>query len=183
MRTRSLLFAVCLVAACASPPGRDAGDATGSGPGTLRFVVVRHAEKATDDPRDPSLSAAGQARARWLARRLQGQDLVAVYATGYRRTQQTVAPVAGAHGLAISTYDAAQPFDEFAQALLDAHHAGTVLVAGHSNTVPGIVAALCRCASAAMPEDEFDRISIIRLDAGGGRTLQVEHDPPTGIAP
>lgn len=178
MRLSSVFAAAALLAACASPPARDAGGATVPDTGALRVVVVRHAEKATDDPRDPSLSAAGEARAQRLARLLQGQDLVAIYATGYRRTQQTVAPVAEARGLAVSIYDAAQPFDALARTLLDAHPSGTVLVAGHSNTVPGIVAALCRCDSEEMSEEEFDRISIIRVDADGGRTLQVEHDPP-----
>ena len=54
---------------------------------TTVFVIVRHAEKASNDPKDPSLSEAGHARARRLTERLAVQRMTAVYATGYRRTQ------------------------------------------------------------------------------------------------
>jgi broad specificity phosphatase PhoE len=140
------------------------------------FVVVRHAEKSDDDARDPSLSDAGHARARRLAARFDASGLDAAYATAYRRTRQTVAPAAQAHGIEVSPYDAGLPAADFTQALLAAHPGGTVLVAGHSNTVPGIVAALCGCDSAPMREDEFDRVSIVRIGADGRRALQVEHD-------
>jgi hypothetical protein len=42
------------------------------------------------------------------------------------------------------------------------------LVVGHSNTVPGIVAALDGRAEAAMPETEYDRFTTVRLRADGG---------------
>jgi len=53
----SLALLASLVAACSTTPSRDT-----SAP--LTFIVVRHAEKATDDPENPSLSAPGRARAR-----------------------------------------------------------------------------------------------------------------------
>ena len=59
-------------------------------------VVVRHAEKSTNDPRDPDLDAAGQARARALAAALAGSRLDAVHATQFKRTRQTAAPAAAA---------------------------------------------------------------------------------------
>ena len=42
---------------------------------TTTFVVVRHAEKGSDDARDPSLSEAGKARAQNLAQTAGGRDL------------------------------------------------------------------------------------------------------------
>ncbi|HRP71338.1 MAG TPA: hypothetical protein PK743_01720, partial [Luteimonas sp.] len=50
---------------------------------------------------------------------------------------------------------------------------GTVLVAGHSNTVPGIVTALCACEVEAMPDSEYDRLSTIHVDADGRARLVV----------
>lgn len=165
----SLAFLLVGLSACAGTPVVPHADAAAT------IIVVRHAEKSNDDPRDPSLSDAGRARAQRLAARLSEERLVAAYATGYRRTQQTVQPVAHAHGLAVTTYDAAQPADAFAAQLRAAHPEGTVLVAGHSNTVPQIVAALCGCEAAPMTEDEYDRISIVRIDHVGHVSLQVEH--------
>lgn len=164
------LFA-CLASACVSATHDTAPAAADTG---VAFIVVRHGEKSNDDPRDPSLDDAGHARAARLAGRLSEHDIVGVYATGYRRTQQTLRPVADAHAVPIETYDARLPAEAFAAQLVAAHRAGTVLVAGHSNTVPQIVAALCACTAAEMPDDEYDRISIIRIDASGSRTLHVE---------
>ena len=77
------------------------------------FVVVRHAEKV-DDGNDPSLAPAGQARAQALAHRLRGDLLGGVYATGYRRTQETAQPTARSHGMPVTTYDARMPVADFA---------------------------------------------------------------------
>lgn len=134
------------------------------------FIVVRHAEKV-DASRDPDLSPAGHARAQALAEWLDGRGLVAIYATEFKRTGQTVAPTAAAHALPVTAYLAARPAAEFAAALKAAHPRGVVLIAGHSNTVPGIVAALCNCQTAAMADHEYDRLSSIHVDASGRARL------------
>lgn len=164
-------FALLLPACAGTPAPLPVGDA-------VTFVVVRHAEKADNDARDPPLSAAGRSRAHQLAERLHNERLVAAHATQYRRTRQTAMPVAAAHGLTVTAYDAAAPVHGFARTLLDAYTAGTVLVVGHSNTVPGIVAALCDCATDPMPEHEYDRISFVRIDRDGHPSLRVERHAP-----
>lgn len=155
------------LAACTTTPSRDAAE-------PLTFVVVRHAEKATDDPDNPSLSAAGQARAAALATRLRDTPLVAAYATEFRRTQQTAQPTADAHSRAVTAYYARGPADEVATQWKQAHRTGTVLVVGHSNTVPELVAALCGCATQPMDDTEYDRISLVRIGADGRATLDVQ---------
>ena len=140
---------------------------------TTAFIVVRHAEKADDGSRDPPLSAAGQARAQALARRLAGSGLVAVYATPFRRTQQTAQAVATSAGLPVTTYSADAAPANFAAELRAHHRHGTVLVVGHSNTVPEIVASLCSCRIAALDENSYDGIYTIRIAPDGKASLDV----------
>ncbi len=158
------------LAACATAPARAPAPVQ-----DLVFVVVRHAEKAGEGT-DPGLSEAGLRRAARLATRLADAPVIAVHATGLRRTRDTVEPTARAHGLEVATYDAHEPTRSLAARLLASPRPGVVLVAGHSNTVPGIVAALCRCAVPPMPEHEFDRISTVSIDAVGRARLVIEHD-------
>lgn len=141
---------------------------------TTTFVIVRHAEKGTDDTRDPSLSEAGRTRAQALARLLADAPLAAAYATAYRRTQQTAAPAAGTHGLEVIAYYAQLSAGEFASRLRATHHGGTILVVGHSNTVPDIAAALSQRATEPMPEEAFDRLYRVTIAADGTATLSVE---------
>jgi broad specificity phosphatase PhoE len=153
-----------LVAGCATRP-----EAIGT-----TFVVVRHAEKAADDPRDPALSAAGQQRASALAARLREADIAAVYATQYRRTQQTAEPVARSHGVEITRYEAGEPVEALARRLRDTHAAGTVLVVGHSNTAPQIAAALCACPVA--PLSEADYGDLYRISPGRNGQPALSHE-------
>ncbi|MGY1408847.1 SixA phosphatase family protein [Luteimonas sp. A611] len=165
MARLSWLLAALVLAACATPQPRASTD-------EVAFVIVRHAEKADAVGGDPALSAAGRERAASLARRLAGANVVAIYTTGFRRTRDTVAPTATAQGLAATVYDADEPATILVARLKAAHREGTVLVAGHSNTVPDIVAALCSCDVAAMTETEFDRTSTVRIDARGRARLE-----------
>lgn len=132
----------------------------------LRFIVVRHAEKADDGSRDPALNAKGLARAQALRDALAGEPLQAAYSTDFQRTRQTGQPAAQAHGVRIETYDADLPAADFAAQLRQRHASGTVLVVGHSNTVPDIVSALCDCESPPLDETVYDRLSIIEPGTG-----------------
>jgi len=171
--TAIALTAMALLAACSTGPVAD---------DTTTFIIVRHAEKV-DNSRDPDLSATGHARGQALASRLAREPLAAIYATEFKRTGQTVAATATAHAITTTPYPAAQPASDFAAALKTAHSKGTVLIAGHSNTVPEIVAALCACPVAPMPDHEYDRLSIVRIDAGGAAQLTVERYGAASPAP
>ena len=127
------------------------------------YLIVRHAERA-DGPgssggaTDPSLSAAGRARAASLAAILKNQKLSAVFATEFKRTQQTAAPTAKAQGLTVTTIPAgATP--TLVEKLKGA--TGAVLVVGHSNTVPEIVAGLGIATPVTIDDQDFDNLFIV----------------------
>ena len=144
----------------------------GIGPPDTVVVVVRHAEKATDDPKDPSLSETGKARAEALALALKGLPLQHAISTQYKRTHDTAAPAAKANGIEVHV----KPVNDANSATyardLAAHirhdHAGqNLLIVGHSNTVPEIVQAFTGVAPAPIAEDEFDRVYVVTLPADG----------------
>jgi broad specificity phosphatase PhoE len=164
IRLLTCLLLSALVACSSTPVVKDV-DATAT------FLVVRHAEKSTDDARDPSLSETGNARAHALARLLADAPLSAAYATGFRRTQQTAQPAADAHGIKITIYDAEIPATTLAAQLRATHAHGTVLVVGHSNTVPDIVAALSGQPVDAMSDDQYDLVYRVATDSDGKVTL------------
>lgn len=156
---RALAWALSLILLTACAAFRE--------PPALTIVVVRHAEKAHDDPRDPSLTAEGQARAQRLADSMRSAPVVAVYSTAYRRTQQTAAPTALAHGIPVTAYDARASAEEFADLLRKNHRDGHVLVVAHSNTAPAIASALCGCAVEPMAETEHDRRMTVHVPPEG----------------
>lgn len=166
------------LAGCAAGPIGPVGMASGADVAppapaqhNTRIVVVRHAEKTALPASDPPLDAAGRARAVALREALLPLAPTAAYATRFARTQQTAAPVAEALGLAVRTYDAAIDEVALARQLLDAHPGGTVLVVGHSNTVPGIVSALCRCPVAPIDESRYGDRFDVTVDGSGAATL------------
>ena len=175
MRALAALVGVVALAACAAGP---AGHAARAGtarpapaPGATRIVVVRHAEKATLPAADPPLDATGRARALALREALLPLAPTAAYATGFARTRQTAAPTADALGLPVQTYDAAGDPAELARQLLSRHAGDTLLVVGHSNTVPAIVSALCGCAVAPIDESRYGDRFDVTVDGDGQATL------------
>lgn len=164
----ALLVLLSLLSACRALPDPAEG---------ATFVLVRHAEKADDDPRDPALAPAGIRRAERLGASLHRAPLVATYATPYRRTRATATPTARRHALPVLTYDPARPAAEFAAVLRAAHTAGTVLVVGHSNSVPALAQALCHCSIAPMAETEYGRKITLRVLPDGRVTADDRREP------
>jgi broad specificity phosphatase PhoE len=126
-------------------------------------IVIRHAEKNIEPSNsDPDLSPAGQARAQELARMFSEAGVNAIYATQFKRTQQTVKPLADRLGLTANVVEARNT-QELIRQILTAHRGQTILVAGHNNTAPEIVKALGGGDFPVIPENEFDNMFIVTV--------------------
>jgi broad specificity phosphatase PhoE len=147
-------------------------------------IVVRHAERAPGTG-DPPISEAGRARAVALAEVLKGSHVSAAITTQLQRTRQTAEPIVTALGITpvvVNTQaDLAKHAAEVAAAARQ--HAGkTVLVAGHSNTVPAIVAALGGPRFADLCEPEYDALFTVVIDAGGAaRVIKSRYGAATPV--
>ena len=126
-------------------------------------IVVRHAEKNIEPSNpDPDLSPAGQARAQELARMFGDAGVGAIYATQFKRTQQTVKPLGDRLGLTASVVESKNT-QELVRQILTTHRGQTIFVAGHNNTAPEIVAALGGGNFPVIPENEFDNMFIVTV--------------------
>ena len=135
--------------------------------GQQTILLVRHAEKATDanEPGIP-LSEAGTARAARLAEMLKSAGVTAVYATDTVRARKTAEPLAKAAGLEVRIYAPRDADGKPAPKILvdrlkKEEPRGVVLVVGHSNTVPEVLAALGYPAKVEIPATQFDDLFVV----------------------
>ncbi len=147
--------------------GHAAGDRS-----TAVLYIVRHAEKGAGS--DPDLTAAGHARALRLCRLLRSAELEKIYATEFKRTQQTVAPSSTHLGIPISDYKAAATAALAARLRAD-KTLKAALIAGHSNTVPALLKQLGVKPPAVLDMESFDNLLIVQLRGGAAPTLQHLH--------
>lgn len=140
---------------------------------TLTIIVVRHAEKAAGTG-DVPLSEAGRVRAAALAAALEDADVRQVITTPLTRTKQTAAPLAAALGLQPVEVGFDGGFDVHARAVAERAvrtAGGAVLVVGHSNTVPAILAALGAPRLPDLCESVYDGLYVLTVPPAGPRTL------------
>jgi 2,3-bisphosphoglycerate-dependent phosphoglycerate mutase len=104
------------------------------------FILVRHAEKASDGTNDPDLKPEGVKRSESFTTLFGKADITAIYSTNYKRTRNTVIPLANAKGITVETYSTMKVAE--LRSLLTKHEGGTIIIAGHSNTIPEIANAL-----------------------------------------
>lgn len=139
-------------------------------------VLVRHAEKEPGE--DPALSEAGRARARTLAHVLSAWSVDAIYVSGFRRTRETAAPLAELSDVTPAVVDAAR-----VEELVDRvrSHEGTVVVVGHSNTVPVLIKALGGPSVEQIPDHVYDDFFVLHLSGPGedARLLHLKYGHPS----
>jgi broad specificity phosphatase PhoE len=132
------------------------------------FILIRHAEKETADAADknPMLSKDGQARAQALSKLVEKQKVNAIYSTNYNRTKETVKPMAEAKGIQVQTYESLkQPQLE---ELVTKNKGGTVVICGHSNTVPGLANLLLGSSQFSnYDESDYGNLLVISVTAVG----------------
>ncbi len=99
------------------------------------YYLIRHAEKMQDSGSDPDLTEEGKQRAATWAEVLSQANLDMVYSTDYKRTKNTATPSALKNGLVVTIYD---PRNFDIEAFKKETMGKTVLVVGHSNTIPAL---------------------------------------------
>jgi len=146
-------------------------------------VVVRHAEKAADEGKDPHLTEAGEARALLLARLLSSMPLGGLYSSEFHRTRDTLVPLAEASGVEIRTIPARETATTLtAERLLRDHPGQLVVVASHSNLAPGIVTALTGEPLPEIDESVYDDLFVVSVHADGAAhyvRLKYGEPPPS----
>ena len=110
------------------------------------IIIVRHAEKAATPANDPGLTPVGVQRAADLAAALSDARVNAIVTTQLERAKATARPLADAAKITPTIVPTASDLTAHVNAVVAAVAAGkpgdVVLVVGHSNTIPAIIAAL-----------------------------------------
>jgi len=142
LRRLLIIFSVLLLASCATHTAPSA---------TPNVYVIRHLHTPAG-AQDPDLTPEGKASAQRLATWFQRDPPRVIYVSATKRAQQTAAPVAQRFGTATRVYN---PFDTPSLVAAALRERGTVLIVGHSNTVPDIIEQLGGTRPAALVHEDF----------------------------
>jgi phosphohistidine phosphatase SixA len=146
----ALLCSQLIVAAQLLPSGATA---------KTKIYLVRHAEKQSGT--DPELTDAGKKRAGDLMRALQNKNVKRIYVTQFKRTQMTADSMRLQLGIDTVQYLADENgIDLFNKITAHNDFNKTILIIGHSNTVPDYIKKLgvANYPQANIADTEFDNL-------------------------
>lgn len=113
--------------------------------------LIRHAEKDRTDPlnKNPHLNENGKERSLLWNEYFKNNKIDAIYSTNYNRTIETILPISISKGIKPIIYSPSNiNYDSFLKKV----KGKTILVVGHSNTIPGFVNGL-------IEEDYYEQIN------------------------
>jgi broad specificity phosphatase PhoE len=148
----------------------------------VTVLAVRHADiDLPPGSADPDLNAAGRVRAESLAHVVEKSGVSTIFTSEFARTKQTVEPSARELGLVPRLAPAAATL---AREALAGRFGEVLLIAGHSNTVPMILAALGASSPPVIGEREFDNLFVLTTSSGNdGRLVHLRYGAGGGTAP
>ena len=136
------------------------------------IFLVRHAEKASAAA-DAPLSPEGEKRAECLAGMLKDAGIKQIYVTDVTRTQQTAAPLAKALKIKPTILPAKDPNALIKNLVYTG--GGNILVVGHSDTIPFVIARLQGGTVAPIGENEYDRMFVMTVAESAGMPAATLH--------
>ncbi len=148
-----------------------------------KIYVVRHAEKDTGN--NPNLTVAGKKRAGDLMRTLQNKKIQRIYSTPTRRTMQTGDSLRLLQNIDTLIYKADTTGAGLLAKIIAAADAGkTILVVGHSNTVPRLIRKLGVTDYPAkdLPDMEFDNLFLITYKKGKAVVKAMKYGEASGVS-
>ncbi len=135
------------------------------------IILVRHAEKV-DESADPDLSPAGRERSARLVRAIGKFRPGAFYSTNFKRTRDTLVPLANKRSKQITVYDARRPQDLVDQVMKS--NVKRHVISGHSNTIPGLANLLAKKnLFKNLDDSEYSVIWLIKVKDGKVRRFEL----------
>ena len=127
---------------------------------TTQYYFIRHAEKA-DSSKNPNLSEKGLERAQEWKALFSEINFDAVYSTDFNRTLQTIQPIVAGNNQLLKIYN---PKMIDVELFKKETHGKTILIVGHSNTVPNMVNQIIKENKYVdIAENQFGNLYIITL--------------------
>jgi broad specificity phosphatase PhoE len=163
MRSLLALFLALILAGVSIPQPANAADTV---------FVMRHLQKA--DGSDPHLSAEGAANAQRLAGMLAKSGIRAIFATPTRRAMETAQPLAAKLAIPVSSYDPAYPAELVSKV---AAISGAVLIVGHSNTVPELIARFGGKQPVVLTDQDYGTLFVVTPADGSVSASRIEPAP------
>lgn len=146
-------------------------------------VLVRHGEKASTPADDPGLTAAGEARATALAATLQDAGVDLILTSSLRRTIETAAPLSHATGIRSDAVNLGPSLDGHVRDIVARTRAAprdaTVVIIGHSNTLPAIAKALGVVQPVSLRECDYDNLFVAQLDQSRSNVITARYGEPS----
>jgi broad specificity phosphatase PhoE len=134
-------------------------------------ILVRHAEKAATPANDPGLTPGGTQRAADLAAALSDAHVSAIITTQLERTKATAKPLADAAKITPivvpASSDIAAHVNAVVAAVASRPPGDVVLVVGHSNTIPAIIAALGGPKMPDLCDAQYSGLFVLQLRPNG----------------
>jgi phosphohistidine phosphatase SixA len=164
-RVSAKAIVVVTVAACATAATPVLPPPTGEHGETIVYLV-RHAEKSTENPSNPDLSAMGFVRADSLASQLKEAGIDVIITSHLKRTIETAAPLAKRRGIVPEVIAIAGPTEEHVDSVAASvrrHTGSRILVVGHSNTIGRIAEALGAPHIGDLCDNEYSDLIILSI--------------------
>ena len=165
-----LTLTVCFLTACSNNSSNSRAELKPINEVETTIVLLRHAEKAKQQGRDPELSSKGLKRAEALTKKWAALTPEVLYSTPYKRTLMTIAPSSKLLNLPVNTYKV--PTELLAKKLLTLHKGQTVVVVGHSNTTPELISALGVKQPITIGHDQYGDLFIVKITKRGASVIR-----------
>jgi len=136
-------------------------------------ILVRHAElqgAAMAEPKHLPLSEAGEVRAKRLASILKDSGVGAIYVTDFVRTNKTAEPLARELNKELTVLPKGDP-RELVERLRKNHGGQTVLLVGHTDTLPGLLKALGHPVDIKIDPQDYSNIFVVIPKSDGAPTF------------
>ena len=136
-------------------------------------ILVRHAElqgAAMAEPKHLPLSEAGEVRAKRLASILKDSGVGAIYVTDFVRTNKTAEPLSRDLNKELTVLPKGDP-REFVERLRKNHAEQTVLLVGHTDTLPGLMKTLGHPVDIKIEPQDYNNIFVVIPKSDGAPTF------------
>ncbi|HEU4832907.1 MAG TPA: phosphoglycerate mutase family protein [Pyrinomonadaceae bacterium] len=171
-KTTLLLISMALATVVFSPPAVAQDEFK-----PITVFLIRHAEREDEPRQDPPLTKAGIDRSQALARLLSDAGIKTILSSQFTRTKQTAEPLATKLGITVTPISlklnpsnprqiAEESTAEVTNKILQSG-GGSVLVVGHSNSIPDVIKMLGGDVVPTIDEKKFDNLFIVTVYAKG----------------